>query len=78
MRLEDRIHYLTEQHRKLSKRTDKLESELKNEFDSSKDQNLKELKKLKLSIKDELTDLKSANDNSMFASNSEKQIGRTN
>lgn len=78
MRLEDRIHYLTEQHRKLSKRTDKLESELKNEFDSSKDQNLRELKKLKLSIKDELTDLKSANDNSMFASNSEKQIRRTN
>jgi hypothetical protein len=78
MRLEDRIHYLTEQHRKLSKRTDKLESELTNEFDSSKDQNLRELKKLKLSIKDELTDLKSANDNSMFASNSEKQIRRTN
>lgn len=67
MDLEDRILYLEDRHRRLSKSTDKLEGELKQEFDSGKDQKLKELKKLKLSIKDELTDLQNV-DSTLFAS----------
>jgi hypothetical protein len=71
MDLEDRILYLEDRHARLSKSTDKLEGELKNEFDSAKDQKLKELKKLKLSIKDELEDLR--NVNKQFASSPEEQ-----
>lgn len=69
MDLEDRILYLEDRHTRLSKSTDKLEGELKNEFDSAKDQKLKELKKLKLSVRDELEDLRNANDT--FASSPE-------
>jgi len=67
MDLEDRILYLEDRHARLSKSTDKLEGELKQEFDSGKEQKLKELKKLKLSIKDELTDLQNV-DSTLFAS----------
>jgi uncharacterized protein YdcH (DUF465 family) len=67
MDLEDRILYLEDRHARLSKSTDKLEGELKQKFDSGKDQKLKELKKLKLSIKDELTDLQNV-DSTLFAS----------
>ena len=69
MDLEDRILYLEDRHARLSKSTDKLEGELKQKFDSGKDQKLKELKKLKLSIKDELTDLQNV-DSTLFASTS--------
>ena len=72
MDLEDRILYLEDRHRRLSKSTDKLEGELKQEFDSGKEQKLKELKKLKLSVKDELTDLRNAN-TTLFASSPEEQ-----
>ena len=61
MDLEDRILYLEDRHRRLNKSTDKLEGELKNEYDSMKHYKLNELKKLKLSIKDELEDLRNAN-----------------
>ena len=71
MDLEDRILYLEDRHTRLSKSTDKLEGELKNEFDSAKEQKLKELKKLKLSIKDELEDLRNAS--KQFASSPEEQ-----
>ena len=71
MDLEDRILYLEDRHTRLSKSTDKLEGELKNEFDSAKDQKLKELKKLKLSIRDELEDLRNAS--KQFASSLEEQ-----
>ena len=72
MDLEDRILYLEDRHRRLSKSTDKLEGELKQQYDSDKEQKLQELKKLKLSVKDELTDLRSANDK-LFASSPEEQ-----
>lgn len=71
MDLEDRILYLEDRHTQLSKSTDKLEGELKNEFDSAKDQKLKELKKLKLSIRDELEDLRNAS--KQFAASPEEQ-----
>ena len=71
MDLEDRILYLEDRHARLSKSTDKLEGELKNEFDSDKEQKLKELKKLKLSIRDELEDLRNAS--KQFASSLEEQ-----
>ena len=71
MDLEDRILYLEDRHTRLSKSTDKLEGELKNEFDSAKEQKLKELKKLKLSIRDELEDLRNASN--QFASSPEEQ-----
>ncbi len=71
MDLEDRILYLEDRHARLSKSTDKLEGELKQEFDSGKEQKLKELKKLKLSIKDELTDLQNV-DSTLFASTPRK------
>ena len=72
MDLEDRILYLEDRHTRLSKSTDKLEGELKNEFDSAKEQKLKELKKLKLSIRDELEDLRNV-DKTMFAPDPEEQ-----
>lgn len=71
MDLEDRILYLEDRHTRLSKSTDKLEGELKNEFDSAKEQKLKELKKLKLSVRDELEDLRNAN--KQFATSPEEQ-----
>jgi len=71
MDLEDRILYLEDRHTRLSKSTDKLEGELKNEFDSAKDQKLKELKKLKLSVRDELEDLRNAS--KQFAASPEEQ-----
>ena len=71
MDLEDRILYLEDRHTRLSRSTDKLEGELKNEFDSAKDQKLKELKKLKLSVRDELEDLRNASKH--FASSPEEQ-----
>jgi hypothetical protein len=71
MDLEDRILYLEDRHARLSKSTDKLEGELKNEFDSAKEQKLKELKKLKLSVKDELEDLRSVR--KQFAYSQEEQ-----
>jgi len=60
MDLEDRILYLEDRHKRLSKSTDKIEGELKNQYNAEKDQKLKELKKLKLSIRDELEDLRNA------------------
>jgi len=60
MDLEDRILYLEDRHTRLSKSTDKIEGELKNQYNAEKDQKLKELKKLKLSIRDELEDLRNA------------------
>ena len=60
MDLEDRILYLEDRHNRLSKSTDKIEGELKNQYNAAKDQKLKELKKLKLSIRDELEDLRNA------------------
>ena len=69
MDLEDRILYLEDRHTRLSRSTDKLEGELKQQFDSAKDQKLKELKKLKLSVRDELEDLRSVNN--QFASSPE-------
>ena len=60
MDLEDRILYLEDRHTRLSKSTDKIEGELKNQYNAAKDQKLKELKKLKLSIRDELEDLRNA------------------
>lgn len=71
MDLEDRILYLEDRHARLSRSTDKLEGELKQKFDSAKDQKLKELKKLKLSVRDELEDLR--NVNNQFASSPEEQ-----
>jgi len=71
MDLEDRILYLEDRHTRLSKSTDKLEGELKNEFDSAKEQKLKELKKLKLSVRDELEDLRNAS--KQFAASPEEQ-----
>ena len=47
MDLEDRILYLEDRHNRLSKSTDKIEGELKNQYNAAKDQKLKELKKLK-------------------------------
>ena len=61
MNLEDRILYLEDRHCRLNKSTDKLEGELKQEYDATKSEKLKELKKLKLSIKDELEDLRTVN-----------------
>lgn len=69
MDLEDRILYLEDRHTRLSRSTDKLEGELKQQFDSDKDEKLKELKKLKLSVRDELEDLRNANN--QFASSPE-------
>ena len=60
MDLEDRILYLEDRHARLSKSTDKLEGELKQKFDTVKDEKLKELKKLKLSVRDELEDLRNS------------------
>lgn len=69
MDLEDRILYLEDRHARLSRSTDKLEGELKQQFDSDKNEKLKELKKLKLSVRDELEDLRNANN--QFASSLE-------
>lgn len=69
MDLEDRILYLEDRHTRLSRSTDKLEGELKQQFDSDKNEKLKELKKLKLSVRDELEDLRNANN--QFASSLE-------
>jgi hypothetical protein len=71
MDLEDRILYLEDRHRRLDQSTSKLEGELKGDFDSAKEQKLKELKKLKLSVKDELEDLRSVS--KQFASSPEEQ-----
>lgn len=71
MDLEDRILYLEDRHRRLDQSTSKLEGELKQEFDTAKEAKLKELKKLKLSVKDELEDLRNADN--QFASSPEEQ-----
>lgn len=71
MDLEDRILYLEDRHKRLSKSTDKIEGELKNQYNAEKDQKLKELKKLKLSVRDELEDLRNAN--KQFATSPEEQ-----
>lgn len=71
MDLEDRILYLEDRHRRLDQSTSKLEGELKQEFDTAKEAKLKELKKLKLSVKDELEDLRNAD--KQFAISPEEQ-----
>lgn len=73
MDLEDRILYLEDRHRRLDQSTSKLEGELKQEFDTAKEAKLKELKKLKLSVKDELEDLRNA-DNQFAISPEEQRI----